>query len=131
MNEPSVIAPLPISSKANNLHDERNRTHESNVYGNTAPVAKVDQTDHGSKTMAIIALVFAGLAIALGTAAFVIVLMQMSFAQQVLDAKITAGVAKSAEEAHQANVRTQLTERDLSIVREALQKKGIDLPPKD
>jgi hypothetical protein len=58
-------------------------------------------------------------------------LMQTFLMPQIIDAKIQAGVAKSAEEAHTASVRAQLAERDLSILREALQRKGFVLPPKD
>lgn len=90
--------------------------------------SRAEINDHGSKTLATIALIIACIlpSLALGISVTYILLAPM-----LIDAKVQAGIAKSAEEAHAANVKAQLTERDLTIVREALQKKGIDLPPKD
>lgn len=90
--------------------------------------SRAEVHDHGSKALATISLIIACILPSLALGALAVC---MAFSPQVIDAKIQAGIAKPAEEAHLASVKAQLTERDLTIVREALQKKGIDLPPKD
>jgi len=78
------------------------------------------------------------IALILSVAAAVIVFMNDHDQQrideknaQLIDAKVKAGVADALAQAHVAETKALVTERDLSILRDALKDKGIAIPPKD
>lgn len=80
--------------------------------------------DHGGKTLGIVALVAA--CIALG-----IVTMYVVLASQLIDAKIRAGVAAAEQNAREARSTAKVTEDKLAELRDKLNAKGMNIPPLD
>lgn len=99
----------------------RHDSPDSSVHGNHAPVQRVDHHDHGNKTLAIIALVAA--CIALGAVAVYVIL-----AAQLIDAKIQSGGADARAEAHVARVDARVAIDEVERIRTQLAAKGINLP---
>lgn len=83
-----------------------------------APVQETNVNDSGSKTLAIIALVAA--CIALGA-----VCMYVILAGQIIESKIQAGAAKSEAVANQARVDARVSLDEVQRMRSRLEAKGI------
>jgi hypothetical protein len=106
----------------------QSRDTDSSVHGNSAPVQRVDHHDHGSKTLAIIALVVAGVVsgLALGCVIVFVIL-----APQLIDAKVEAGRAQSEATAREARTTAKMTEDKLVELRDHLNSKGMNIPKLD
>lgn len=108
----------------NRGHIEHSPYSDTSVRGNSAPAARGgDATvhDHGSKVLAIVALVAA--CIALGMVAMYVVLEA-----QIIDAKIAAGTAQAEATAKEARTTAKVTEDKLTELRDQLNSKGMNLP---
>ena len=89
------------------------------IHSNSAPVLRGgDVVDHGSKPLAIIALVASCLS--LGAVGMYVVL-----AAQIIDSKIQAGAAQSEAVANQARVDARVSLDEVQRIRSRLEAKGI------
>jgi hypothetical protein len=104
-------------------HPENSPDHS--ISGNQAPVLRGgDVVDHGSKSLAVVALVAACLA--LGAVSMYVIL-----AAQIVDAKIQAGSAKAETLANESRVNARVSLDEVERIRLQLASKGIYIPKAD
>lgn len=105
-------------------HPQSRDTNSSQNIERGGSGARVDVSDHGSKTLATIALVMSGVA-------FGAVAMYVILAAQIIDAKITAGAAQAEATAREARTTAKITEDKLVELRDHLNSKGMNIPKLD
>lgn len=88
--------------------------------GGTGSRAEVH--DHGSKVTAYIALIMTGITLGM-------FMMYVLLIPQLLDAKIGAGAAQAEATAKEARSTAKVTEDKLGELRDALNSKGMNIPP--
>lgn len=103
---------------------QRDRSPSETIEHNTAPVQRATFHDSGSKTLAIVALVAA--CIALGAVSMYVILEA-----QLIDAKIQAGAAQAEATAKEARTTAKVTEDKLYELRDHLNAKGMNIPKLD
>ena len=102
-------------------------------YHTQSPDERVDAQQGGNvnRTGINISIDSSIVALILAVTAIVIVASQAFYQPQLVEAKIQAGIAKAEQEAHAATTTALVTQRDQTQLREALQRKGFAVPPKD
>jgi hypothetical protein len=120
----SAQAWCPVDSELPMHAHAQSRDTDSSVHGNHAPVQRVDHHDHGSKTLAIVALVAACIALGMVT-------MYVILAAQLIDAKIEAATAEAEVTAREARTNSRVALDKVEDFRAKLAAKGVDVGPLD
>jgi hypothetical protein len=100
---------------------------DESISANSAPVARggnATVSDHGSKTLAIIALISS--CVALGAVSMYVILQA-----QIIDSKIAAGAAKAEATSWAAKTDARVALDKVEDVRTKLAEKGIQIGPLD
>lgn len=123
-------------------HSHIENSPDQRMHDIRAPVQRVEHNDHGSKTLATIALVIAS--VLLGGFVIYLVMSQQALAreeslrqqnraleQQAAQAEIRAGAAEAEAVSHRARVDSRVALDEVERMRTGLASRGINIPKQE